>query len=305
MSFDLYHKRNKLLPDLFTYDSIPEKFKNQIVHIVHDFYNKKALQDDRLAEKAFDAILNILLKELGKRDLYKSSSNFDSEFQVEQFFLFYNSDYEINLSIIELWFYYMEVCRKIMDDRFLDLSDSVKEAVDELNYRFKENGVGYQYVDEKIIRINDQLLHQESIIPAIHFLNQSGFENAHEEFMRAHEHYRFNRNPECLNDCLKSFETTMKIICDLNQWQYDDKKDTAKTLIKILLDNKFIPLYNENQLNALNLLMTNSIPTIRNKNSGHGQGSKKVVVNENLVTYMLFMTGSTIRFLAETQSSRN
>ena len=96
-----------------------------------------------------------------------------------------------------------------------------------------------------------------------------------------------------------------KIICDLNQWKYDDKKDTAKNLVKILLDNKFVPLYSENQLNALNLLMTNSIPTIRNKNSGHGQGSNKVIVSENLVTYMLFMTRSTIRFLAETQKARN
>lgn len=39
------------------------------------------------------------------------------------------------------------------------------------------------------------------------------FRNAEVEFLRAHEAYRAQRLSEALNEALKAFESTMKIVC--------------------------------------------------------------------------------------------
>jgi hypothetical protein len=142
------------------------------------------------------------------------------------------------------------------------------------------------------------LLHEEVIQPALNLLMDENFENANEEYLNAHTHYRDLRYKECLNECLKAFESTMKIICSKNNWQYQDK-DTSKDLIKIILDNNLLPAYHTTQLTAIRTLFESSIPTIRNRNSGHGQGTTKIVVDEYLANYMLNITGATIKLLVE------
>ena len=48
---------------------------------------------------------------------------------------------------------------------------------------------------------------------------------------------------ECLNECLKAFESCLKTICKKRGWPYDDKKATAKDLIQIVFDNGLIPSF--------------------------------------------------------------
>ena len=72
------------------------------------------------------------------------------------------------------------------------------------------------------------------------------YQNANDEYISAHEHFRHGRNKECLNDCLKAFETTMKIICSKNKWEYDKDHDTASKLIKICLEKDIFPKYLSN-----------------------------------------------------------
>lgn len=43
-------------------------------------------------------------------------------------------------------------------------------------------------------------------------LSDKRYKGASQEFLAANEHYRHGRYKECLNDCLKAFESTMKII---------------------------------------------------------------------------------------------
>ena len=50
-------------------------------------------------------------------------------------------------------------------------------------------------------------------------------------------------------------------------------------------------------------MLESSVPTGRNKLSGHGQGSTPTTVPDYLVAYMLHMTASTIVFLAEAELS--
>lgn len=96
----------------------------------------------------------------------------------------------------------------------------------------------------RIIVESNRLLHAAATVPALRLLSDPTYEGANEEFLRAHEHFRHGRHSECLNECLKAFESTMKIICDLKGWTYN-QNDTARTLIQTCLDNELIETFSQ------------------------------------------------------------
>ena len=65
-----------------------------------------------------------------------------------------------------------------------------KSAVNELNQRFREHGVGYQYESGKMIRVDSEFIHSEAVKPALTMLSGPIYEGANAEFRSAHEHYR-------------------------------------------------------------------------------------------------------------------
>ncbi|MNF63147.1 hypothetical protein D3C85_773050 [compost metagenome] len=179
-------------------------------------------------------------------------------------------------------------------------SEIADNAITELNGRFKEHGIGFQYIDGEIIRIDSELIHSEAVKPALRLLNSKNYSGAQQEFLSAYEHYRHNKNKEALNDCLKSFESTMKAICDKRKWQYQPSA-TAKALIQVCFDNDLVPSFWQQQISSLRSMLESSIPTGRNKLSGHGLGSTPVVVPDYLTAYMLHMTASTLAFLVRAE----
>ncbi|MBB4239244.1 hypothetical protein GGD57_005865 [Rhizobium esperanzae] len=176
------------------------------------------------------------------------------------------------------------------------------EAIEDLNIRFKENAVGYQYIDGEIVRVDSELIHAEAVKPALRLLNTKEYAGPHQEFLSAYEHYREGKNKEALNDCLKAFESTMKAICDKRGWTYKPG-DTAKALIDVIYSEGLVPAFWQNQFASLRGLLESSIPTGRNKQSGHGQGSTPTTVPDHLTAYMLHMTASTLVFLTKAEQS--
>lgn len=90
----------------------------------------------------------------------------------------------------------------------------------------------------------------------------------------------------------------MKIICDHKGWSYQ-QIDTASKLIKICLENNLFPTMLDSQLGGLQNLLITGVPTIRNKNSGHGAGAATIIVSNELTRYMLNLTGSNIILFVE------
>jgi len=121
--------------------------------------------------------------------------------------------------------------------------------------------------------------------------------------LKAHEHYRNGRNKECLTECLKAFESTIKIICAEKGWTFDPT-DSARKLIQICFQNLLVPTFTQNQFTSLQNLLESGIPTIRNKLGGHGQGQTPQKVDDEMTRYGLNLTGANIIFLIE-QSGLN
>jgi hypothetical protein len=119
-------------------------------------------------------------------------------------------------------------------------SEVADKAIAELNARFKEHGVGFQFVAGEVIRADSELLHTEVVKPALALLQGADYAGAQAEFLKAHEHYRHGNNKEALSECLKSFESTMKAICKKRGWKHNAKA-TSKSLIEICFKNGLIP----------------------------------------------------------------
>ena len=105
------------------------------------------------------------------------------------------------------------------------------QAIEDLNARFLEHGIGYQFVSGAgIVRKDSEFLHKEVLLPTLSLLSDKLYQGAQDEFLKAHEHYRHGRIKECLNECLKAFESTLKTICQIRGWKFQ-QTDAAKALL--------------------------------------------------------------------------
>ena len=304
--FDLFSKRQKVLrgdvPDVYTYDNLPDALRVQIVHIWKDSLGgDEQYYDYRYGSRvksAYKFMVDTLCREYGLFQLPTAEKHRERMYLNELAnYLLQESDVEKQLDAIELSFRYID--RLTREYQYLgrnDASQKADNAIVELNNRFKEHGVGFQFVEGEIVKMDSELLHVEAVRPALRLLNERSYQGSQQEFLSAYEHYRHGKNKESLNDCLKSFESTMKAICDKRQWVYQPNA-TAKALIQVCFDNDLVPSFWQQQLSSLRSILESSIPTGRNKLSGHGQGSAPTDVPDYLVAYMLHMTASTLVFL--------
>ena len=175
---------------------------------------------------------------------------------------------------------------------------SPDDAIAELNYRFREHGVGYQYESGQIIKVDSQLVHSEVVKPTLNFLSDPIYKGANEEFLKAHEHRRKKRYKQCLYESLKAFESCLKVICQKRGWSYTEK-DTAKRLISIIFDHGLIPPFMQSHFSALRSTLESGVPTVRNNQSGHGQGPNQIAIPEYKAAYILHLTASNILLLAK------
>lgn len=302
--FNLFSKRQRRargeVPDVYVYDKLPYELRVQIVHVIQDAFGQEQYSTN--AAKAYEFVKQTLCREYGLFKLIEyPKSDADSVFN----FFLKEESVERALDVVELCF---GVINTFIRDNYAYLNNTNPElepddAVAELNERLKEHGVGYRFESNEIIRVDSEFLHSESVKPALTLLRGAGFKGANEEFLLAHEHYRHGRHKECLVDCLKAFESTMKAICKLRSWTYQSG-DTAKTLIATCLSNGLLPSYLESQFSSLRSLLESGVPTVRNKNGGHGQGADPVAVPGYLARYALNLTATTVLFLIEANAAK-
>ena len=311
---ELFSKRQKCLrgevPDMYEYETIPPKLRVQVVYIWEDIWGEVGSRNFRQFGSplhAYESIHKVLGREYG---VFKLNRGSDYDESVLNFFL-RTEETEKVIDVIEVSFRYIDQRVRNNLNAFLKTRSSYylkrprlspDEAINELNYRFREHGVGYQYASGQMIKEDSRFVHSEVVKPTLSFLSDPIYEGANEEFLNAHEHYRKGRYKECLNDCLKAFESCLKIICQKRGWHYN-KKDTANRLIETVFEHELIGpsmiCHFTSLSNALKNALKSGVPTVRNDQSAHGQGPKEITVPEYVVSYILHLTASNILLLAK------
>ena len=303
---NLFSKRQKRLrgevPDVYVYNDLPEPLRVQIVHIWMDVLgNQDQARTRRSVGKTYEFIVQSLCHEYGVFILPGAKQHYGSREPIEDLVDFFMKERDIERAIdaIQLSFQAIHIFTRDID--YLgrrNPSEKADSAIEELNDRFKEHGIGYQLTNGQIIRRDSEFIYSEVVKPALKLLDQPHFAGAQEEFLKAHEHHRKGNAKEALSEYLKAFESVMKTICGKRGWQYGSSA-TARPLIQACFDNGLIPPFWESHYSSLRSLLESGVPTGRNKLSGHGQGTTPTTVPNHLVAYMLHMTASAIVFLAE------
>ena len=318
MEYEVFSKRQQRMqgenPDTYQYETIPNELRVQILYIWEKVWETPL---SRLAIDAYKSIEITLREAYGVLSLDGDDDHDedgDGFYWVVRNFLLKTEDTDKVIDIIEVSFRYIDQViqtkshvsaagvlgsaietshRYILPNRI-----SPDEAIDQLNRRFRQHSVGYQYESGQMVKVDSQYIHSEVVKPALMFLSDPIYEWANEEFLNAHEHYRNGRYKECLNDCLKAFESCLKIICQKRGWSYGEK-DTATPLIEIVFEYDLIDSHMKSHFTALGSTLKSGVPTVRNRLSGHGQGPKEIVVPEYIASYILHLTASNILLLAK------
>ena len=316
MIFDLFSRRRRAergdIPDVYVYDTLPQKVRIQIIHLWRRaFWSSEDAEEFPSAsgatlEKACAPCRELLREEYGVFALSRPTHSAKEE--IEGFFLAEN-DVEKCMDVIEVLFFFIDgfIRERIAEIKtyrgFRPPNILPDDAIEVLNLRLKEGGIGYAFESGKIIQINSQFLHAETVKPALALLSAADFSGANDEFLRAHAHFRSGEYGDCLSECLKAFESVMKIVCEKRRWTLPAKA-TASTLIDLVLSNELVPIYFQNHFTGLRTVLESGIPTPRNKADGHGQGSTKHNVPEYLAAYVLHQTAASILFLVKAHQNR-
>jgi hypothetical protein len=247
--FDLFSKRQKKQADsgkpvIYTYDQFPPSFRVQVIHIWRTaigpwFEYGPFPSGKRAVSNAYwEQIQNILARELGVPSLAHGDNPCE---RCANFLLEVNADGV--LDIVELTFRVIDsVIRKQPDFRREDsrITQEPDDAIAELNHRFQENAIGYQFAGGELIRVDSQYVHVEAVENAIALLHDAAFAGPNAEFLAAHEHYRKGRDKEAIAEALKALESTLKAICDARRWSYPPGA-TAKPLLDLVVEKGLVP----------------------------------------------------------------
>jgi AbiJ N-terminal domain 4 len=216
--FETYTKRLRKReqagqPDVYQYDDLPQPLRIQIILIWNDAIGSSVKRGKSTgSSEVWDFIHDRLCKEMGVFYL-SDDEHADSEAACKQFLM--SASTNEALDIIELSFRCIAHMGQLLKwSEQSAITQGPDDAMEELTNRFKEHGVGYQFVEGEIVRMDSQYLHAEVVKPAVSLLNTAEFRGASEEFLKAHEHYRKGRLGEALSEAFKAFESTMKAVCD-------------------------------------------------------------------------------------------
>jgi len=299
--FKLFSERNASdkTNDVYEYELVPKRLRIQLMHIFDEY-----ITDLDFSVHFWSAVVRSIKKEFGVFDLpgrgpRTSVMTFlleeDDPETIDTIDLIFHL---INKSIISLNKSNPNGFNNYSKDQDRAIAHELNRCIKEANYRFKQNNFGYEIIDGQLIKIENQMIHRETIKPAIQLLFDEGFETASNEFLQAHEHYRKGEYTDAIVDAGRAFESTMKIICDKKNYPYS-QKDTANALINKLVTNNLLPSNLQNHFNHLWNTLSCGLPTIRNSNGGHGQGVHENQVPESLVNFSINLAASNIVFLVK------
>lgn len=292
----------------YYYDDLPDAFRVQVFRILLDAIGNP---DDSIVATVQQSRYNcwmvahhVLTKEMGVFKLTRSEDTKRFGYMAPCL-EFIQSDSQVDevLSLIELLFRAVEMQREGTSFWF-DAPQQPHDAINELNHRFREHSVGYQFAGGQIVQVDSEYLHSEVVKPAIFLLHSAQFEGALDEFMTAHSHYREGRYKEAIAAAGNAFESTMKTICDRRNWDY--KRETSSALMEVLFSNGLVPSELNSHFTSLRATLESGLPTVRNQagHGAHGQGSDTTEVPDYLAAYCLHLAAANIVFLIEAHNAK-
>ncbi|MEM6993546.1 MAG: hypothetical protein AAF721_23735 [Myxococcota bacterium] len=268
-------------PDVFVYEVLPAALREQLIHVFDEAFSYESAVWREGAK--------ILAREHGVARLASEHVKLHSDPQARCFAHLRHADWDKALDLVELLV------------RFLDPNAySYAERIAEVNERFREHAVGYQFQDGGIVRVDSTHLHSEVVVPALKLLSAPEFSGPDEEFRGAYKAFCSGRNASAILEAGKAIESTLKAICTARGWGVP-KQATATNLFKTIKEKELVPARTWAQYEALlSTLKSGAFPLRNSPSVGHGQGaSVQPDPPAHVVAYALHMTAAAVVFLVE------
>jgi len=301
--FNLFSRRKKRIEgkekDFFSYE-IPEKVRNQILITIFEnlTHNKggislyggldefKLLRQKFLKETGKSSLMNEILAE---KDLEKFIRHSSSE-ELMDFIEF--------LLAFKIWLYSKGYSNTLSE------AETIRK---ELNRCFLMNKIGYEIIPAMlkddlpyiIVPVYSKFLHVETIKRPLALLYNANFKGSLLEFERALEKFKDEDYVGSIQEANKSFESVLKSILDMNNIEYDEKKEgTSKKLVEKLIKSDFIDSSLKDAFDRLIKILESGLPTIRNRPGiGHGSGIEPKLIDKSYAEFALHLAGAYIVFL--------
>lgn len=175
---------------------------------------------------------------------------------------------------------------------FTPFIEHEKETEDWILPGWKKKGIATEYEYPKAIRSADALIQQSITEPTLTLLSDARLKVANSEMLQAQKALRAGEYDDAITLTGSAFESLLKTICDIKNWDYDKDRDTCSTLIGICRKNALFPPFYSTSFE--------SIGTIRNKlGDAHGRGPIRTNTAQlEHAEHMLNLTSASMLFLA-------
>lgn len=291
-------------PTNLQYDHFPDDFRMKVIYAVHSAipWDNSSMSMGSDTNALWRKINTLLKSEHGVEDL--SPRGVFPPYKWQDYLRSLTSTRDILDSIEAPLKLAVRDAPKMLHGQ--EFAKVVARTLERVNQVFNDYNLGYQFIvvesdgslDGLIIRSDSEYLHEQALEPAIGILHGVGYVGPLQEFLEAHREHRRGKHKSAVNEALKAFESTMKAICrDRGVAPGDYEKATATKLIQLLLDNGVIPKESESFYSGVRTVLESGTPTIRNRQSGHGQGPNVVEMRDYSATFALNIAASAIVFL--------
>jgi hypothetical protein len=301
---DLFSRRQKKPPSTVSYDDVPAALRSQAIMILAESV------PSGYGQSALDDLGRAILREHPTPSFALKPASFIAGSAPPLLFQYIASgSTEECLDGIEVGFRFVNTALRSEASRYHAsgwfMQNGTKQmpgdAVDELNGRFRQHGLGYAFsVDgNQLIRADSQFINAEVVQPAWTIMHELGFDGPADEFAHAHECYRRGDAKDAVTGAVRALESTAKAICDARRWKYDRQRATAVPLLKILFEKGLIPSELDSHFAGLRVALESGLPTIGNRHARHGQGAKRTRMEDQLVALALHQCAAAILFLCQ------
>jgi hypothetical protein len=294
-------------PEIYIYDQAPEHMRQQICLALAEgigyYYGGSGYHTPPPnADLIWEQIDRICRKEL-----YYSYQSYTQETDLRLRFLNYVlhvQDMNEFLSAIEIGCFVLSIVRDERDGTATERGAQQKavDAIEEINGRFEQHSVGYQFENGQIIRVDSKLTHAEIIKPTLVLLTAPLFSKANEDFMTAHRHYRANEFKDCVTAANRAFESMLKAICDTEKWE-NSKGDGAAELVKKVSSKGLFTHDFGRSFDSYVAMLKAGLPAVRNDAGGHGEGLTSAAVTAGIARFAINLTATNLVFLGDSYSA--
>lgn len=303
---DLFSKRQADLAksgvvDVYQYDDIPQHLRVQVKQIAIEAVGKVGLNGDGYINYDEDNNLWLQIERTYLREKGREGIALDDFAGTRVLAFMRECPTDDWLDFLELIAWGIE---SMADGNYgyqrqkWQVSIKGQTAIDEINYRLRQAGVGYQLEGARLIRVDSQYLHAEVTKPALALLSGQEFEGPRQEFLAAHQHYRAGEHRQAVAMAANAVESTLKTIFDKKGWGYRDGARISD-LVKVARANGLWPDYLDASFDQLVATLQSGLPKIRDNDASHGQGAVPKNVPDYIAAYALHLAASKIVFITE------